>query len=246
LWLPVAAGTMPLSLPVCAMAAPRAYAQPTLNSAWEAFLAHVPTIVMIWVATAVISGAGLGVYLLTTMVGLGLTGNAGGGDSALGVASALGQLGQLPFTVLSSLVGVLFVAVPALHYDSDTLITVQAAFAALMRRPLRYLLAGVLFTLLLAAGTLLCIVPGLVVAAVMPIYVNRIFLTEQSISDALAASFKAVYGSEQGRSFALIELLTWLVVLVVSVCSCGVGALLAVPVSSFYLQNMAYHKGVIS
>jgi len=32
----------------------------------------------------------------------------------------------------------------------------------------------------------------------------------------------------------------------VSVCTCGLGALLAVPVSTFYLQNAAYRKGLIS
>ena len=228
------------------MAAPKAYDQPTLNGAWEAFVAHVPTILLIWIATAVLSGVGFAVYSLITLLGLGIAGGGSGGDQALGVAAALGQLGQLPFTVLSSLVGVLFIAVPALHYDSGDVITVQAAFAALMRRPLRYLLAGVLFTLVLTIGFLLCIVPGIVVALVMPIYVNRIFLTDQSITDAFAASFQAVYRSEQGRTFAGIEILAWLLVVVVSVCTCGLGALLAVPVSSFYLQNAAYNKGVIS
>ena len=228
------------------MAAPKAYDQPTLNGAWEAFVAHVPTILLIWIATAVLSGVGFAVYGLITLVGLGITGGGSAGDHAVGVAAALGQLGQLPFAVLSSLVGVLFIAVPALHYDSGDVITVQAAFAALMRRPLRYLLAGVLFTLVLTIGFLLCIVPGIVVALVMPIYVNRIFLTDQSITDAFAASFQAVYRSEQGRTFAGIEILAWLLVVVVSVCTCGLGALLAVPVSSFYLQNAAYNKGVIS
>ena len=38
----------------------------------------------------------------------------------------------------------------------------------------------------------------------------------------------------------------WLLVVVVSVCTCGVGALVAVPLSTFYLQNAAYHKGLIS
>ncbi|MFM7653596.1 MAG: hypothetical protein ACKO5M_11880 [Vulcanococcus sp.] len=228
------------------MASPKAYDQPTLNGAWEAFVAHVPTILLIWIATAVISGLGFGVHVLITLVGLGVSGSASGGEQAIGLASALGQLGQLPFTVLSSLVGVLFVAVPALHYDGGEVITVQAAFAALMRRPLRYLLAGVLFTLVLAVGFLLCIVPGIVVALVMPIYVNRIFLTDQSITEAFSASFQAVYRSERGRTFAGIEILAWLVVVVVSVCTCGLGALLAVPVSSFYLQNAAYNKGVIS
>lgn len=237
---------MPFSLPAPAMAAPKAYDQPTLNGAWEAFVAHVPTILLIWVATAVISGLGFGVYLLITLVGLGVSGSASGGEQALGLATFIGQLGQLPFTVLSSLVGVLFIAVPALHYDSGEVISVQAAFAALMRRPLRYLLAGLLFTVVLTIGLLLCIVPGIAVGLVMPVYVNRIFLTDQSISEAFSGSFQAVYGSERGRTFAGIEILAWLVVLVVSVCTCGLGALLAVPVSSFYIQNAAYHKGVIS
>ena len=228
------------------MAAPQAYEQPTLNGAWQAFLPHVPTILLIWIATAVLSGLGWALYSLITLLGLGLAGGNAAGDHALGLATALGQLGQLPFTVLSSLVGVLCIAVPALHYDSGELISVRAAFAALMRRPLRYLLAGLLFTVVLTIGLLLCVVPGVVVALVMPIYVNRIFLTDLSIGDAFAASFRAVYGSPQGRTYAGIEILAWLLVLVVSVCTCGLGALLAVPVSSFYLQNAAYSNGVIS
>ncbi len=228
------------------MAAPKAYDQPTINGAWEAFVAHLPTILLIWIVTAVISGAGLAVYFLITLVGVGVADAGAGGESAIGVASALGQLGQLPFTVLSSLVGVLFIAVPALHYDSGEVITLEAAFAALLRRPLRYLLAGVLLTLAFTIGLLLCIVPGIVVALVTPIYVNRIFLTDQSIIDALRGAFQAVYGSERGRAFAALEVLVWLLVVLVSVCTFGLGALLAVPVSSFYLQNAAYHKGVIS
>ena len=47
-------------------------------------------------------------------------------------------------------------------------------------------------------------------------------------------------------SFLGIEILTWLLVAVVTVCTCGLGALVAVPVSTFYLQNAAYHKGLIS
>jgi membrane protein YqaA with SNARE-associated domain len=152
----------------------------------------------------------------------------------------------LPFAILSSLVGVLFVAVPAMHYASGEVITVEAAFRELLRRPGRYLLAGLLFSLVAAVGFVLCIVPGILVALVMPIYVNRIFLTDQPITDAFAASFQAVYRSANGGSFVLLEILAWLLVALVSVCSCGLGALLAVPVSTFYLQNAAYHKGLIS
>ena len=38
----------------------------------------------------------------------------------------------------------------------------------------------------------------------------------------------------------------WLVVLVVSVFTCFLGSLVAVPVATFYIQNAAYHRGVLS
>ena len=227
------------------MASASATEQPTLNRAWEAVLAHVPTILLIWLATAVLAALGAAVTWLILLVGFGVSGSTGS-DSALSIATLLGQLGQLPFAILSSLVGVLFVAVPAMHYASGEVITVVAAFRELLRRPGRYLLAGLLFSLVAAVGFVLCIVPGILVALVMPIYVNRIFLTDQPITDAFAASFQAVYRSANGGSFVLLEILAWLLVALVSVCSCGLGALLAVPVSTFYLQNAAYHKGLIS
>ena len=227
------------------MASASATEQPTLNRAWEAFLAHVPTILLIWLATAVLAVLGVAVTWLILLLGLGVSGSTGS-DSAVSIATFLGQLGQLPFAILSSLVGVLFVAVPAMHYASGEVITVEAAFRELLRRPGRYLLAGLLFSLVAALGFVLCIVPGILVALVMPIYVNRIFLTDQPITDAFAASFQAVYRSPNGGSFIVIEILAWLLVALVSVCSCGLGALLAVPVSTFYLQNAAYHKGLIS
>jgi len=227
------------------MASASATEQPTLNRAWEAFLAHVPTILLIWLATAVLAVLGVAVTWLILLLGLGVSGSTGS-DSAVSIATFLGQLGQLPFAILSSLVGVLFVAVPAMHYASGEVITVEAAFRELLRRPGRYLLAGLLFSLVAALGFVLCIVPGILVALVMPIYVNRIFLTDQPITDAFAASFQAVYRSPNGGSFIVIEILAWLLVALVSVCSCGLGALLAVPVSTFYLQNAAYHQGLIS
>ena len=228
------------------MAAPIAYEQPTINRAWEAFVAHVPTILLIWIATVALSAVGWALSWQIVLVGIGVASGGGSGDTAISAASALGQLVQLPFAVLSSLVGVLFVAVPALHYESGDTITTERAFAALLQRPWRYLLAGILFSLVVAIGLVLCILPGILVALVMPVYVNRIFLTDQPITDAFAASFQAVYRSPRGLEFVGIQILAWLLVILVSVCTCGLGALLAVPVCSFYVQNAAYHKGVIS
>lgn len=226
------------------MAAPIATQQPTINRAWEAFVPHIPTMLLIWLVTAVLSGVGLVVSLLATAVGLGLS----GGDASTTVASVanlLGQLGQLPFAILSGFVGVLFTAVPVLYYQDGEVITAQAAFAALLKRPWRYFWAGVLFTVAVGIGLLLCVVPGIVVALIAPIYVNRIFLTDLAISEAFAGSFQTLYRSERGRGFVGVEILAWLLMVVFSLCTCGLGALLAVPVSAFYMQNAAYHRGLI-
>lgn len=93
---------------------------------------------------------------------------------------------------------------------------------------------------------MLCILPGIAVALVGPVYVNKVFTTDQPVLDAFGASFQAVYRSPKGLEFVGIELLTGLVVGVVSVVTCGLGALVAVPVASFYIQNVAYHRGVLS
>lgn len=230
------------------MAAPLAYGQPTINRAWEAFVAHVPTILLIWIATVALSAVGWALYWLIQLVAIGVTGAAGGSgrDTAILAASSLAQLVPLAFAVLANLVGVLFVAVPVLHYDSGDTITPERAFGALLQRPWRYLLAGILFSLVASIGFVLCILPGILVFLVMPVYVNRIFLTDQPITDAFAASFQAVFRSAHGPDFLGIQVLAWLLVLVISVCTCGLGALLAVPVSTFYVQNAAYHRGVIS
>ena len=115
-----------------------------------------------------------------------------------------------------------------------------------MHRPVRYLLAGVLFAVVAAIGFVLCILPGIAVTLVMPVYVNKVFLTDSPILDAFSSSFQAVYGSAKGRTFAGIELIAWLLVLVVTISTCGLASLVAVPVATFYIQNAAYHQGVLS
>lgn len=228
------------------MAAAIAYEPPTISKAWAAFLAHIPTILLIWVVTIVLTVIGVGASLALTALGVGLSGNGAGAESAAGLAAVLGNLVQLPFTILSNLVGVLFVAVPAMHYASGEIIDTEAALRVLMHRPVRYLLAGALFTVVAVIGFVLCILPGIAVTLVMPVYVNKVFLTDSPILHAFSSSFQAVYGSVKGRTFAGIELIAWLLVLVVTIFTCGLGSLVAVPVATFYIQNAAYHQGVLS
>ncbi len=227
------------------MASPLATESPSINRAWEAFVAHVPAILLAWIAAMGISVIGTVVYFVISALLTMLSGaDPNGGGTVLVVA--LGQLGQLPFMVLSSFVGVLLAAIPALYYERGEVITVQAAFAALFEKPWRYLWAGVLFTVLVLVGFLFCVLPGVLILFVTPLYVNRIFNTNLSVTDAFAASVQALFRSPQGIQYLGLELLTILLVLVVSICTCGFGALLALPVSSFYLQNAAYNKGLIS
>ena len=229
------------------MAAPIAYEQPTLNKTWEAFVAHIPTLLVIWVVTAVLTALGYGAEKLFTFVGNG--GSLEGLDSAADTnlyALFWGQLGQFPFSVLSSLVGVLFAAVPAMYYSTGEIVAVDAAFRALLKRPWRYLLAGILFTVAAIVGTLFCVLPGVAILLITPVYVNKIFTTEMSIFDAFSSSFQAVYRSEHGWTFVGIQILAVLVVIVVSVCTCGLGILVAPPMASFYVQNAAYRQGVLT
>jgi uncharacterized membrane protein len=123
---------------------------------------------------------------------------------------------------------------------------VDGAFRTLLKRPWRYLLAGILFTIAAVVGTLFCVLPGIAVLLITPVYVNKIFTTEMSIFDAFSSSFQAVFRSEHGWAFVGIQVLAGLVVIVVSVCTCGLGILVAPPMASFYVQNAAYRQGVLT
>jgi hypothetical protein len=233
------------------VAAPIAYEQPTLNKAWELFVAHIPTILIIWIATAILTVLGFAAQLILTLIGNGVAGVSlgsviDGASTSSSLGLVLGQLGQIPFTILSNLVAVLFAAVPALHYVSGETVTVDRAFRTLFQRPWRYLLAGVLFTVVSTLGLLLCVLPGVAVLLVTPVYVNKIFTTDMAILDAFSSSFQAVYRSDNGWTFVGIEILAGLVVLVVSICTCGLGLLVAPAVASFYVQNAAYRQGVLT
>lgn len=224
------------------MASTLAYEQPDPQKALAAFSAHLPTMAGLW-----------GVYILLSAVGVGLAWSIqtlsanvlGGGEQISTLSALIAQLGQLPFTLVASLVYVLFIAVPAIYYDRGEVVNPAQAFSILMQDPLRYLLAGVLFTVAMSVGFVLCILPGLAIGLVMPIYVNRIFLTQQAIPDAFASSFQAVYRSPNGRGFVWAQVLTGLLVTLSALCTCGLGLLVTVPTSSFYLQNLAYHKGLL-
>ena len=224
------------------MAASIAFEQPSIQKAWDAFLKHIPVFLLIWAGSIGLAVIGLAVYLLIVMV----VGSLGGSsESAFSLGAILAQLTQIPFSILSSLLSVLMVAIPAVYYERGEVVSVGAAVALLRERFWRYVLAGLFFSSVMTIGLLLCVLPGLAVALVTPVFVNRIFVTEMGIGEAFSQSFQVVYRSENGMSFVGLEVLAFIVTALSTVLTCGLAVLVVVPMASFYLQNSAYQRGLL-
>ena len=224
---------------------PEAYEAPTLQSAFDQAGRNVGALAVVTGVTVVLAVISALIYFFLY---LGVAMVAGEEHATLGslFARLLGEAGKLPFTILVNFFGVMIAAIPAIYFATGEPLTVQGAFAHLFARPWRYLLAGLLFAVVSGFGFVLCILPGIVVGLTYPIFVNRIFTTDEPIVDAFTGSFQALYGQEKTWSYIGMQVLVFLIVLVISTCTCGLGALVAAPVSCFYLQNAAYRWGLIS
>lgn len=204
---------------------------------------HLLTLVVIILISGGLNLIGYG--LANLLFGGGVDRGPGPGQPPLpgvdySVRVALHQLLQTPFSMVANLVGVLLTAVPALYYETGRVITPSKALQQLAQRPVRYFLAGVFFTLVVTIGLLLCILPGLAVVLVMPVYVNRIFVTDQPIVEALLGAFRAVYGHAKGWRFLLIQLIAWLLLALVVVVAVIVVAFLGVGLRTIVdSQNIA-------
>lgn len=225
------------------MSADFAFDKPSIQTAWRAFVKHVPVFLMIWAGSLLLSL--VGVLVSTVFVLVVSTALGAASDDAFGLVAVLAQLGQLPFTICVSLLTVLLVAVPAIYYERGEVVTVSNALSLLTGRWKRYLTAGFLFSLVIALGILFCVLPGIAVALVTPVFVNRIFITDMTIGDAFSQSFQAVYRSENGWGFVGQQILVFIVGGLVALLTCGLGSILVIPIASFYIQNMAYWRGLL-
>ena len=224
------------------MAASIAFEQPSIQKAWDAFQKHIQVFLVIWVGSFAMAFLGA---VLPLLIGIWVGSFDGSSDSAFAFGAILGQLTQIPFSVLSSLLSVLMVAIPALYYERGEVVSVGAAVALLRERFWRYLLAGLFFSSVMTIGLLLCVLPGLAVALVSPVFVNRIFVTEMGIGEAFSQSFQVVYRSENGMSFVGLEVLAFIVAALCTLFTCGLAVFVVVPMASFYLQNTAYQRGLL-
>tara|TARA_B100000482_G_scaffold112829_1_gene81568 strand:+ start:511 stop:1188 length:678 start_codon:yes stop_codon:yes gene_type:complete len=224
------------------MAAPIAFEQPSIQKAWDAFQKHIPVFLLVWVGSIVVALLG-GAFSTLSLISVG--GLGGSSESAFSLAAFLAQLTQIPFSILSSLISVLMVAIPAVYYERGEVVSIGAALGLLRARFWRYVLAGLFFSIVMTVGLLFCVLPGLAVALVTPVFVNRIFVTEMSIGEAFSQAFQVVYRSENGMSFVGIEVLAAIVAALLTVLTCGLAGLVVIPMASFYLQNTAYQRGLL-
>ena len=226
-------------------ASPEAFEAPTLGRAWDQFLKNIGPLLVVTVVAAFFGVLAYVVYNVLNISVVAISGEDNSGWSGI-LAYLLSEAARLPLTILASFFGVLLAAIPAVYFATGEPLTIGGAFGLLFARPWRYLFAGLLFSIVCGLGLFACLLPGLAVAFTYPIYVNRIFNTDQPVIDAFSASFQALYGHEKKWSFLGIQILFWLVIGVVSVCTCGLGAIVGVPLSAFYIQNYAYRAGLVS
>jgi hypothetical protein len=261
------------------VAAPIAYEQPTLMKAWRAFVAHLPIIIFVYITTKALNVLGervrlglrsieassshfhpgqvyiptfdllftpdpAGIHILNTIFSWGFW---------------LSELARLSFFILSLLVGLLFVLVPVLYYETGKIISMRVVFGALLGRPWRYLLAGLAFLSMAIFGLFLCFLPGIAVALVSPIYVNKVFMTDMKIKDAIMSSCRSAYLTRSGRTFVGIELMYCYSLLAAIYLFIrfvfphgGLGqaivfavAAILISVFNFYVQNALHRLGVL-
>ena len=121
------------------MAAPIAFEPPSIQKAWQAFLQHIPVVLVSWVGSIVLSLLAVLAYGLIIVAVSAIIGSS---DAALGLGAVLAQLVQLPFSILASLLSVLLVAVPALYYERGEVVTISTAAQLLTGRWWRYVQGG--------------------------------------------------------------------------------------------------------
>ena len=216
----------------------------SLSNSWDDVKKHVGPLALTYLATIVLSVAALIVYFVVSLI---FTAIGGGQYSDIGPALGLffGTISSLPIYALVMMISMFFYIIPDLYFERGEVVSFSLALQELRAKFARYLLAGVFFFVAYIIGMLLCLLPGIAVALTLPVYVNKIYNTNLSIPEAFSSSFSAVF-TGQGWSFVGIEILGIILIQVVSLCTCGLGVVVAVPLFCFYSQNAAYNKGLVS
>ena len=152
----------------------------------------------------------------------------------------------LIYSVVVSFLTILYYIIPVLYFKNKEIITWKVPYKVLKENFRRYLLAGILFNVCVLIGFLLCFIPGIVVIIVGPTYLNKIVCSDMPIMKAFKSSFQAVYKSPNLLSYIGMQLLAGIIYLVPTICTCGIGGIVTLPMISIYQQHLTYNKGLIN
>ena len=144
-----------------------------------------------------------------------------------------------------TLLSVLFMVIPALYFEKKEIITWKVPYKELKKNFKRYLLAG-FYLVELGLGFLFCILPGVVISFIGPAYINKIACSDMPILKAFTSSFQSVFKSPNLWPYIGMQLLAGLIYIIPTVCTCGVGSIITLPLLSIYSQHLAYNKGILN
>ena len=150
------------------------------------------------------------------------------------------------YSVIFSLLSVLFMVIPALYFEKREIITWKDPYKVLKKNFKRYLLAGLLFSGCVGLGFLFCIIPGIVISLIGPAYINKIACSDMPILKAFTSSFQSVFKSPNLWPYIWMQVLAGLIYIIPTVCTCGIGSIITFPLLSIYSQHLAYNKGILN
>ena len=212
------------------------------KSHWKTFLALTGFIILAYLIYAVLD-------LIVSLIGIApLTFSEYEyvGGAAIIISLIVRTPIYLFYSVVFSLLSVLFMVIPALYFEKREIITWKVPYKELKRNFKRYLLAGILFTGCLTIGYLFCILPGIVISFIGPAYTNKIACSDIPILKAFTSSFQSVFKSPNLLPYIGMQILAGLIYIIPTVCTCGIGSIITIPLLSIYSQHLAYNKGILN
>jgi uncharacterized membrane protein len=192
-----------------------------VSESWRAVKKNV------WILAAVVLCYYLVVFVVSTLF-----------SGSIGLAAMAGSRGGLPnvaVLVPYSLMMLTIFVISAVFYTGYYKMALMAAdgeevslaaFAVSARKILNTLLASLLCLVLLIVGTLLCIIPGMIVAVRLQFFYFFIVDKDCGAVEALKKSWEATKG--ETLTMLLFLIVFYLLILLGVIC-CGVGVLVTMP-----------------
>ena len=213
-----------------------------IKESWHLLRLHKKTYFYLFGLILVVSFSSLFLQIIFGFISFFIEQNTNQNEN---IISGIGTLISIPFSLFATYLGILLQAVPAIYYEKGSKIQAKEALIKLFSKPLRYILAGILFGLLTILGYLFLFIPGVLISLVFPIYVNRIFNTEVAIFKAFLDSIRTLFKSEKWPNYLFKSLVASVLSFLIILITFGFGYLIFYPLLCFYLQGLIYRYKIV-